>query len=633
MTTQETAPQTVEPRRPPRRERTTGGVLGSAGAAILVMLFAAAAAAPALTRYGPQERAGLPNRRPSAEHLLGTNDVGHDLFAQLVFGARVSLTIGLLAALFALAVGLTVALLAGYLGGTVDAALMRAVDLTLAFPFIPLVLVVAAFLGRGLFMTVFVIGAVIWAQPARVLRSQVLKVLKYEHVQAAQAMGASTLRILAVHILPRTAPLAAAQFVRSANVAIMIEASLSFLGLGDPQRISWGSMLFFANAHNAIVTEAWRWWIVPPGLALTATVVGFAFVGYSFEEWGDRRLTGGSGSVRRRRWAAEHAARGPAAPADPQVVLDIRDLHVHYDTPDGAVRAVDGISLTVGRGRLVGLVGESGCGKTTLAMALPGLIPHPGAIVGGTVVLDGHQLTAMRPGEVGRLRGRVVSLVPQSAMNALNPAYTVRRQIAEAAALTREPDDAAARADELIELVGLSAAKATAYPHELSGGMKQRVVIAMAIANEPALVVADEPLTGLDVLTQARIVRLLLELQERLDVAILLVSHDLPLVGQVVDDLLVMYAGRIVEDGPAKEVVADPRHPYTRQLLKARPQLRGADRDIAPIPGLPPDLRRPPTGCRFHPRCAEAFDDCQRVDPDEYEAKPGHCSACLLERP
>lgn len=617
----------------PHRQRAAGPVLGRIGASILLLLFAAAAAAPLITRHQPQRFSGLPNQRPSAEHLLGTNDVGQDLFAQLVFGARVSLTIGLLAALFALAVGLAVALLAGYLGGAVDAALMRGVDLTLAFPFIPLVLVVATFLGRGLLMTVLVIGAVLWAQPARVLRSQVLKVLRFEHIQAAQAMGASTVRILAVHTLPRIAPLAAAQFVRSANVAIMIEASLSFLGLGDPQRVSWGSMLFFANAHNAIITEAWRWWILPPGLALTATVVGFAFLGYSFEEWGDRRLTGGTGAVRRRRWEGQPKDAEPAAPMRPEAALETRNLQVHYESGQGAVRAVDGVSFTVGRGRLVGLVGESGCGKTTLAMTIPGLIPHPGRVVGGTVVLAGRELTALKSSEVARLRGRVVSLVPQSAMNALNPAYNVRSQIAEAAELTLEPDQATSRAEELMKLVGLPADKASAYPHELSGGMKQRVVIAMAIANDPALIVADEPLTGLDVLTQARIVRLLVQLQEQLDVAILLVSHDLPLIGKVVDDLLVMYAGRIVEDGPAKDVLSSPRHPYTRQLLKARPRLRGRPQSITAIPGVPPDLRNPPPGCRFHPRCAEVFDECPEVDPDEYEVEPHHFSACLLERP
>lgn len=574
--TKEELAQAPPPQR--RSEWSAGRLLGVVGTGLLTVVFAAAVFAPALTRYDPQSLAGLPNQRPSAQHLLGTNDAGYDLFAQLLFGARVSLAIGVLAAVFALAWGLTVALVAGYLGGSVDAALMRVVDLTLAFPFIPLVLVVATFLGRGLLTTAFVIGAIIWAQPARVLRSHVLKVVRFDHVKAAQAMGASTPRLLGVHVLPRTAPLAAAQFVRAANIAILIEASLAFLGLGDPNRISWGSMLFFANTHNAILTEAWKWWIVPPGLALTVAVLGFAFLGYSFEEWGDRRLTGGTTTVRRRRWAAEGGAHRPQVAAEPGAVLQVHDLQVHYQTRRGPLRAVDGVSFTVGRGRLVGLVGESGCGKTTLAMTLPGLIPHPGRVVGGTVLLDGRDLTASRPAEIARVRGRMIGLVPQSAMNALNPAYTVRRQIAEATELTRDPQEAAVRADELIDLVGLPPSKAAAYPHELSGGMRQRVVIAIALANNPDPVVADEPLTGLDVITQARIINLLLDLQRKLRLAIILISHDLPLVGRVVDDLLVMYEGRIVESGPARDVVTSPRHPYTRQLLQARPPLREPQR-------------------------------------------------------
>jgi peptide/nickel transport system permease protein len=613
--------------------RSAGWYLGRIGAGILVLLFATAAFAPLVTRHAPLARAGPPNQRPGGQFLLGTNDLGHDLFSQLVFGARVSLSIGLLAALFAIVVGLTVALVAGYFGGIVDAALMRLVDLTLAFPFIPLVLVLAAFLGRGLLITVLAIGAVIWAPTARVLRSQVLKVLEFGHVQAARGMGASTPRVLVRHVLPRVAPLAVAQFVRAANIAISIEAALSFLGLGEATRVSWGSMLFFANAHNAILTAAWRWWIVPPGLALTVLILGFAFVGYAVEEWGDRRLSGSPGGVVRKRSLRVAGGHEPAERHAADAVLEVRDLHVHYEVPGPPVHAVDGVSCTIGRGRIAGLVGESGCGKSTLAMTLLGLIPHPGRVVAGTVLLDGRDLTALRPAQMGQLRGRLVGLVPQSAMNALNPAYPVRRQVAEAAALTRGAAAARERADELIDLVGLDPQKAGAFPHELSGGMRQRVAVAMALANEPSLIVADEPLTGLDVITQARIVRLLLDLQRRLDVAVLLVSHDLPLVGRVVDDLLVMYAGRIVEDGPAARVMQDPRHPYTRQLLRSFPTLDGRRKDLATIPGQPPDLRSPPSGCRFHPRCPEVFDECPLIEPPLYAVGEAHTAACLLERP
>lgn len=626
-------PDAPPPARTRGRSRSAGWYLGRIGAGLVLFVAGVAALAPFVTRYGPRERVGAPNQPPSAEHLLGTNDIGHDLFSQLLHGAQISLSIAVLAAVFALSIGLLAALFAGYLGGTTDAVLMRLVDLTLAFPFIPLALLLAIFFGEGLLVTVVVIAVVIWAQPARVLRAQVLKVLQLGHVQAAQGMGASTPRILRHHLLPRITPLVAAQFVRSANIAVTIEAALSFLGVGVG-RMSWGNMLFYANANNAILTDAWLWWIVPPGLALSVTILGFAFVSYALEEWGDRRLAGGGSVVRRRRWAARTSGEEAAPPSDPDLALEVRDLHVHFE-PAGAppVRAVDGVDLTLGRGRLAGLVGESGSGKTTLAMTLLGLVPYPGRVVSGHVWLTGQELTTMLPGQVGRLRGRTVSLVPQSAMNALNPAYTVHHQIAEAAALTRRPRDADAGAHELMDMVGLARAKAGAYPHELSGGMRQRVAIAMALANDPALVVADEPLTGLDVLTQATIIRLLLDLQQVTGVAILLVSHDLPVLGRVVDDLLVMYGGKIVESGPAAEVTSDPRHPYTAGLLRSHPTLRGDRRTITAINGQPPDLQHLAGGCRFAPRCDHAWEECLQVEPPSHQTGEQRHAACHLERP
>lgn len=623
------------------RGRSPGRALGRVGAALLALVLLAALLAPVLSRYGPREEAGAPGLAPTWQHPLGTNDVGQDLLAQVLFGAQTSLTIGVLAAAFGLAVGMAVALVAAYRGGSFDSAAMRLVDLTLAFPFIPLVLVLAAFLGRGLIITVLVIAFVIWAQPARVLRAHLMKVLSYGHVQVAQAMGLSTHRILTRHLLPRAAPLAAGQFVRAANIAISIEAALSFLGLGDPNRMSWGTMLFFANARNAILTDAWLWWILPPGLGLTATIVGFAFVGYAVEEWGDRRLSGTGAAVRRRRFRVASDVRksqrtAHTAAADnghPAPALELGDLHVHYHTEAGAVRAVDGVDLSVSRHRLMGLVGESGCGKTTLAMTLLGLIPEPGQIVGGSIQLGGQELTALRPSEMRRLRGRKISLVPQSAMNALNPAYPVRRQIAEATRQTRDEDAALARADEVMSEVGLAADRGRRYPHQLSGGMRQRAVLAIALANDPDVVVADEPLTGLDVITQARIVQLLLDLQQRRQLTVLLVSHDLPLLARVVDDLVVMYAGRVVETGPAHDVARSPQHPYTQLLLQAYPHLRGPRRELVTLTGRPPDLHHPPSGCRFQPRCPKAIASCEDTVPQLTDRGPKRRAACLLEQP
>jgi len=558
-----------------RTRHSPGRRLGRVGAVLLAVLLVAAVFAPLLARHPAKGASGPPFAPPSANHWLGTNDIGEDLFAQLLYGARVSLSIALLGALVGVAVGLAVALVAGYRRGRVEAILMRIVDLTLAFPFLVLVIVLAAFFGRGLLTTVLVIGAVVWSRPARVLRAQVVKAREYQHVTAAQAMGATAFHLITRHLLPRVAPLAAAQFVRVANIAVMLEASLSFLGLGDPTLVSWGSTLHFASTANAILTQAWPWWILPPGLALSAAVVGLAFLGYAVEEWADPRLAATTRPRGRRRTRSSSLPTLAPAPGFAGPVLKVRDLSVEYRSRAGTKLAVDQVSFAVAQGRTVGVVGESGSGKSTLVTALLGLTRPPGYVVGGSVTLNGHDLGRARRTLLAGARGRQIALVPQSAMNALNPAYNVHRQVAEAAALTRDTRSSAMRAAELLELVGIPADRRRAFPHEFSGGMRQRVVIAMALANDPSLLVADEPVTGLDVVTQAKILQLLLQLQDRFGMSLLLISHDLPLVAHAADELLVMHQGRIVEAGPTAQVTAMPQHAYTRHLLQAFPGVRG----------------------------------------------------------
>ncbi len=548
----------------------TGRRLGWIGAALLIVSALVAIFAPLLASHDPEAPSGAPYQSPSLEFRLGTNDVGQDLFAQLVYGARISLTIGFLSAVLATLLGLAVAVVAGYFRGRVEGPLMRVVDLTLALPFFVLVIVLAAFFGRGLLITVVVISAVLWAKPARVLYSNVVKVREYQHVLAARAMGASPQRILGRHVVPRLTTLGVSQFVRTANVAVFLEAALAFLGLGDPTRISWGSMLFFANARSAFLTDAWLYWIVPPGVALTIVIVGFAFVGYALEERTDPRLAGRRTRPRTRARSGDRSEteRPSPAPQAPGTVLEVRNLTVRYGG-EHEVCAVDDVSFTLAPGRTLGLVGESGSGKSTLAFALLGLLRPPAQVLAGSVLLAGRDLRTLRGPEATRIRGRQISLVPQGAMSALNPAYTVHRQVSEAAALTRpSSDEADARATEMLERVGIDRARHRAYPHELSGGMRQRALIAMAVVNEPRVVVADEPVTGLDVVTQGRILHLLLELREQLGLAVILISHDMPLVARTVDDIVVMQEGRIVESGPVETVARTPRHPHTRALLQ-----------------------------------------------------------------
>lgn len=268
----------------------SGAQLGRIGAATLAAFVIAAIFAPVLAPYDPTVRTATPFTAPSLAHPLGANDVGQDILSELLFASRISLTVGIVTACLATVLGTTIGVVSGYLRGPVDSVLMRGVDVILSLPFLPLMIVLAAFLGQNTTNLILVIGLLIWARPARLLRSQVLSVRESGHVQAARTMGAAHGYIMVRHILPRITPLIAAQFVRAANVSIMLEASLAFLGLSDPFQKSWGAILFYANARSAFLTDAWLWWVLPPGLCIAAVVVSFAFLGYAMEERVDPRL-------------------------------------------------------------------------------------------------------------------------------------------------------------------------------------------------------------------------------------------------------------------------------------------------------------------------------------------------------
>jgi|GEM_PF-6985 len=584
-------------------------VLAVAGFLMLALVLGAAVFADLLTVHPPDRSTGSPYEAPSSDHLLGTDDLGRDLWSQLVFGARVSLWVGLVAAVVATVLGTAAALVAGWYRGWVDAAIMRIVDLTLSLPFLVLVLVLAAYFGRGLDVLIVLIAGVLWARPARLLRGQVLKIREFGHTEAALAMGANPVRIMVVHILWRLVPLLVSQFVRAAAVAVIVQSGVAFLGLGDPGRISWGSTLYFANNGSAILTDAWLWWIVPPGVALTLLIVGLAFVGFAFEEMADPQLGGHGWRSPSRRRLAEEAP----VPCPPEVRLDVRAMSVDFDGAT-VVRRAD---LRVGRGRALGLVGESGSGKSTLGLSVPGLVPYPGLVRAEAVMLGDVDLRRLGRHGLEKIRGRDVAIVPQAAMSVLDPTMTVLDQVAESAALVSAAGVAAERAGELLSEVGLPVDRHRAFPHELSGGQRQRVVIAMAVANRPGLLIADEPTTGLDVVTQQAILDLLDELRRRLDFDLWLISHDLPLVASRADDLVVMYGGRVVESGPARAVVSRPQHPYTAMLLGAFPSLRAATDALRPVPGEVPDPRDLPPGCAFAPRCPHSRGDCDSVVPAE----------------
>ncbi len=314
-------------------------------------------------------------------------------------------------------------------------------------------------------------------------------------------------------------------------------------------------------------------------------------------------------------------------------LLEVRDLKTYFFTLAGVVKAVDGVSFTLDYGEVLGLAGESGSGKSTIAYSIMNLVPPPGKIVSGSIILDGVDVAKLSESELrSKIRWRRVSMVFQGAMNALTPVYTIGYQIAEPLIqhLGMTKRVAMERAAELLEMVGLHRTMLNRYPHELSGGQKQRVVIAMALALEPPLVIADEPTTALDVVAQAQILNLLKKLKREKNMSIILISHDLSVIAELADKIGIMYAGKLVEIGTAEQIFKNPQHPYTRLLLKSIPRLRGPVDKLEYIPGTLPDLRRPPPGCRFYPRCPMRMDVCNEEEPPVIEVEKGHYVACWL---
>jgi peptide/nickel transport system ATP-binding protein len=315
-------------------------------------------------------------------------------------------------------------------------------------------------------------------------------------------------------------------------------------------------------------------------------------------------------------------------------MLQVEGLTTHYRTLRGWVRATENVSFGVEQGQAMGLAGESGCGKSTVALSLLKILPSGGVIRKGKIIFDGQDLVPLSDAEMRKIRWKGISIVFQGAMNALNPVYKVGYQIAEGIKV-HEPDvaesDVKERVAKLLETVGVEPSRADNYPHEFSGGMRQRALIAMALAANPKMLIGDEPGTALDVIVQAQTLKLLRDLKEKLGLSMILISHDLSIIAETCDKVAIMYAGKIVEYGDTVSVFKNPLHPYTQGLIKAFPSIKGDRVKLTSIPGQPPDLLHPPAACRFHPRCPYVMDICKREEPLlEESGEKGHPVACHL---
>ena len=558
--------------------------LGVAALSVLVLIVLAAIFAPLLTSYNPNGVSVLSILQgPGAGHLLGTDGAGRDVWARLLYGARYTLAGALLATVVAAILGITSGLVAGYYGKWFEAASSWVTTLLMALPGIVVLLAARAVLGPSLWTVMIIFGVLLVPAFYRLVFAAVSGVRNELFIDAARVSGVSDFRIIARHILTVVRAPIILQASIVFGIAIAVQVGLDFLGFGDQSIPTWGNMLNdgFTNLYRDPQLVIW------PGLAVVITGVALTLFANALRD----ELDQSARPRRRRRAAAGTAAAGTAAdPGRPESdtivhqepsstaqappLLHIEDLAVGYPQADGSVtRVVDNVSLDIRRGEVHGLIGESGSGKTQTAWSVLRLLPAGGEILQGSIRFDGEDLSRVSDAKMRDIRGGRIAYIPQEPMSNLDPSFTIGSQLTEPMQIKLgvSKSEAKARALKLLGQVGIPNPERifASYPHELSGGMAQRALIAGAVSCEPDLVIADEPTTALDVTIQAEILDLLRELQKELGVTILIVTHNFGVVADLCDRVSVMQKGRIVETGSTRSVFANPQHPYTRSLFDA----------------------------------------------------------------
>jgi peptide/nickel transport system permease protein len=653
--------------RPPGRHwgRALRTPLGACAAALLAVMALIAVLAPVLwtgTANAFDTSAIL--RGPSPAHWAGTNNLGQDVFFQVLVATRLTAALALAATAIGVGTGLLLGTAPLVLGRRAGRVITAVVNIAVAFPALLLALFFAVIFGVGARGALLAIGFASAPTFARLTRTLSASVAGLDYIAAARIAGVSRVRLLTRHVLPNIGETLIVNATISAGDALLSFAGLSFLGLGvQAPSYDWGKLL--NDGLNGIYVHPVA--ALAPGIAVILAGLAFNLFGEAMARaLGVPELAGGAivraartgRGARRARAAASPGSTPstapPFSPTEPDdCVLSVRDLRVSFP---GGVHPVRGVSLTLRRGEAVGVVGESGSGKSLTALAIARLLEPPAAITADQVRLLGRDLllspggttprtprgapdgkarvSGTRPRGMDRhFLGTSLGMVFQDPMTSFNPVRHVGGQLAEVATqhqgMTRR--QAAARAVDRLRAVRIPGPERRyrQFPHELSGGMRQRAMIGMAVMGSPALVIADEPTTALDVTVQRAVLRLIKSIQAADDLALLFISHDITVVGQVCDRVLVMYAGRIVESLPSAALAASARHPYTRALLAAVPSME-TDREqpLAVVPGRPADPADVRPGCAFAPRCAFADDQCRAADPVLASAGDGHQVAC-----
>ncbi|WP_422031416.1 dipeptide/oligopeptide/nickel ABC transporter permease/ATP-binding protein [Roseovarius sp.] len=589
--------------------------LAAMGAVVLAFIVVLVILTPILPLQNPDITATADRfKRPFTDgHLLGTDHLGRDLLSRLLWGTRLSLAVGVAAAVLAAFFGSAIGITAGYFGGKVDNIFMRGVDMLMAFPYILLALAIVAALGPGLMNALIAVAAVNVPFFARNIRGITVGLAGREFIDAARLAGMGHTRIILTELLPNVLPVIIIAMSTTVGWMILETAGLSFLGLGSqPPQADLGSML--GEARSALISHPHT--SVVPGIMIFLIVMSINLLGDGVRDALDPRLRSGALSRPLPTTLVNRKGTIPAATDD---LLAIQELETQFHVGKRIYKAVGGVSLAVKPGECLGVIGESGSGKSVTALSVMGLVASPpGVITGGAVRFQGEDLVGAPYEKLRQKRGDRVAYIFQDPLSTLHPLYKVGQQLAEAIQSHHKlsNSEARTRAIQLLKDVRIPNAESRVdnYPHEMSGGMRQRVGIAMALANEPDVIIADEPTTALDVTVQAQILSLLDDLRRERGLAIIFITHDFGVVAQLCDRMAVMYAGRIVEEGPTNTVLSHPLHPYTRRLIACVPELGEGRRELAAIPGLPPVVDDLPPGCAFAPRCEKARDECRQGD-------------------
>jgi peptide/nickel transport system permease protein len=575
--------------------------------------------------------------KPSPEHLLGTDQLGRDLFARLLIATRLSLGLATAAVAVSAVIGVPIGAVAAVAPPRLRPVALRTVDTLLAFPALIVAIYVGTIVGPGLLGPILGVGIAGSFRYMRITSTLVMSVGGRDYIAAARVLGVPPHRFLLRYLLPNIAETLIIATTVGISADIVAIAGLSFIGLGlSAPNFDWGRLLT-EGVNQFYVSPAAA---LGPAAAIAISALAFGFCGEALARALNPLLWTRADHEKTSAPIAEPASTAPfstvleAASPDDAAVLEVADLVVTFPGTRVAVRVLNGVSFSMRPGEVLGIVGESGSGKTMTALAIAQLVPFPGQVT-GTIKLHGRDVADIPRNNLAHFLSEELAVVFQDPMSSLNPALTIETQLTEAVEEHRKLDHRTAtrRAVDRLRDVNIATPETQVrrHPHEFSGGMRQRAMIAMGLMNEPELLIADEPTTALDVTIQAQIMEVLARINAERGAAIILISHNLGLIKQSCNRAIVMYAGWIVEDLPTDRLAVDPLHPYTQALLAAVPDMRRPRGErLSFIPGQAPDLAAPPTGCPFHPRCPLARELCVSAMPPLITRPGGRRVACWV---